>query len=90
MYRTVVFLLGLLPHFGLTRNRKWAERRQEKKPSFSCLLLVASFVNLPNLLNNKEKTRVDTARTPLERMRKTCRDHAHSVLRTPPVGHPFF
>ena len=34
MYLNVVFLLRLLPQFGLTRNRKWEARRQEKKPWF--------------------------------------------------------
>src|SRR5215831_6608891 len=36
VYLNVVFLLGLLPQFGLTRNRKRARRPQEKKRSFSC------------------------------------------------------
>ena len=34
VYRNVVFLLRLLPQFGLTRNRKWEERRPEKTPWF--------------------------------------------------------
>jgi hypothetical protein len=31
VYLNVVFLLDLLPHFGLTRNRKWAKRRSGKE-----------------------------------------------------------
>jgi hypothetical protein len=34
-YLNVVFLLCLLPQFGLTSNRKWEARCQEKKPSYS-------------------------------------------------------
>jgi hypothetical protein len=32
-YLNVVFLLCLLPQFGLTSNRTWEARCQEKKPS---------------------------------------------------------
>jgi hypothetical protein len=42
--------------------------------------LVASFVNPPSILKNKEKRREHTTCMPLERLRKTCSDHAHSSL----------
>src|SRR5215831_8103019 len=35
VYLNVVFLLDLLPHFGLTRNRKWAKRRSGKETRVS-------------------------------------------------------